>query len=184
MSKKLIVAVVAILVLALVVVSVVLAQETTPSTPTPQTAPQQMPGKLGRFGCFGGDWGSFDATAEALNLTPTALFEQLHSGKTLDEIATAQGVDLQKLQDAAKQARVDAMKTAVNDAVKAGKITQDQADWMLKGLDNGWGFGFGRMGRGPGRGLGHMGGFRGFGLGVTPKGGTQSPTPVPGSQQG
>ena len=32
---------------------------------------------------FGGSTAAFDAQAKALNLTPTQLFEQLHSGKTL-----------------------------------------------------------------------------------------------------
>ncbi len=49
---------------------------------------------------------NFDATAKALNLTPTQLFEAIHSGKTLDEIAKTQGVDLAKVQEAANAARV------------------------------------------------------------------------------
>ncbi len=186
MSRKLIVAVVALLVLVLGVTSVVMAQDTTPSTPTPNTAPQPPFGKFGKFGWFGGrDWGSFDAMAEALKLTPTELFEQLHSGKTLAEIAEAQGVDLQALQDAAQKSRAEAMKKAIEDAVQAGKITREQADWMLKGIENGWAFGPGRMGGCLGRGFGGMRGFRGFGPGLAPSnGGTRAPAVVPGSQRG
>ena len=75
--------------------------------------------------------------AKALNLTPTQLFEALHSGKTLDEIAKTQGVDLAKVQEAANAARIQAMKDKIAQAVKDGKMTQEQADWLLQGLEKG-----------------------------------------------
>ncbi len=190
MSKKWIVAMVVSLALVVVLATVVMAQSTTPTTPTTPTPQQGLLGKLGRGGLLGGrmfgggGWSEYDSLAKALNLTPTQLFEQLHSGKTLDEIATAQGVDLQKLQDAAQAARLDAMKQSIADAVTAGKLTQEQADWMLKGMENGWGFGGGRGG------FGHGGrGGRGFfGPGVnpntTPKGGTFAPAAPQGGQIG
>ena len=83
-------------------------------------------------------WDNFDAMAKALNLTPTQLFEALHSGKTLDEIAKTQGVDLAKVQEAANAARVQAMKDKIAQAVKDGKMTQEQADWLLQGLEKGY----------------------------------------------
>jgi hypothetical protein len=177
MSKKWIAVIAVSLLLVVAVTTTVLAQGTTPATPT-TPVPKTMPFMKG-WGMMGRGWTDFDAMAKALNLTPTQLFEQLHSGKTLEEIATAQGVDLQKVQDAAQAARLEAMKQAIQDAVKAGTITQDQADWMLKGLENGWGFGFGR---GFGRGFGH-----GFGPGFfVPKsnGGTWAPVVPQGAQQG
>jgi hypothetical protein len=115
---------------------------------------------MGRgFGFWGGGWTApFDAMAEALNLTPTQLFEELHSGKSLNEIAEAQGVDLAQLQEAANATRVQAMKDAIAQAVEDGKITQEQADWLLQGLDKGY------MGKGWHFGFGHgMRGMRGFG---------------------
>lgn len=156
-----------------------LAQSDTP-TPTPDTTPKSAPWFGWRGFGFGGRVGSFanfDAIAEALNLTPTQLFEQLHSGKTLDEIAEAQGVDLAKVQEAANAARVQAMKDAIAQAVKDGKITQEQADWLLQGLDKGYlgkgrGFGF-DFGPGMGRG-----GMRGHGMrGFAPA----APTTTPGT---
>ena len=104
---------------------------------------------------FGGSTAAFDAQAKALNLTPTQLFEQLHSGKTLSEIAQAQGVDLTKVQEAVKAVQVQATKDRIAQAVKDGSMTQDQADWLLVGLEKGYtdgGFGGGRMmgGMGPG----------------------------------
>ncbi|MGC8827794.1 MAG: hypothetical protein ACP5TV_12420, partial [Anaerolineae bacterium] len=53
------------------------------------------------------------------------------------------------------------MKDAINQAVKDGKITQDEADWLLQGLEKG--YLPGRWGRG---GFGH--GMRGLGLKNSP----------------
>ena len=129
-----------------------LAQDPTPTPKTPKIG-----GVWGRgFGMCGGSWESYDAIAKALGLTPEQLFSELHAGKTLDEIAEEKGVDLQKVQDAAKAAQVEAMKASIQQAVKDGKLTQEQADWLLKGLE----LGFMPMGRGLGRGFG-----RGFGHG-------------------
>jgi hypothetical protein len=130
------------------------AQEQEP-TPTPTTKCD-----LGGWHLFGwgGSWTLFDTAAEALNLTPEELFSELHSGKTLSEIADAQGVDLQAVQDALNANRADAFKQSIEQAVADGKITQEQADWMLEGLEKGF--------YGGGRGLGLGGGFRGgHGLG-------------------
>jgi pectin methylesterase-like acyl-CoA thioesterase len=150
-------------VLTVVSVGAAFAQTDTPpaqTTPTTPTTPDT--GKLGRgfgFGFKGGDTASFDAVAAALNLTPTQLFEQLHSGKTLTEIAEAQGVDLATVQAAANASRAQAMKDRIAAAVAAGTITQEQADWMLQGIEKGWSFGgkgFGGRGHGHGRGMGGM----------------------------
>ncbi len=136
------------------------AQSETPGA-TPNATPSVSAGKLmGRgFGFWGHSTAQFDAVAKALNLTPTQLFEQLHSGKTLQEIAQAQGVEWQKVIDAMNAGRIQAMKDWIAQAVADGKITQAQADWMLEGIEKGYmpmargGFGkFGGPGRGHGRG--------------------------------
>lgn len=142
-------------------VAVASAQGATP-TPTPQpdvTYPGRGPGWPGLGGLFcdpGDRWTSFDAAAEALGLTPEELFSELHAGKTLEEIAEKQGVDIQKVQDAVKAARTEAMKKAIEQAVEDGRMTREQADWMLEGIEKGYmpmGRGMGPMGRGP-----HFGG--------------------------
>ena len=146
-------------VLTAVSVGAAFAQTTTPPAQATPATPTDGVGKLGRgfgFGFRGGDTASFDAVAAALNLTPTQLFEQLHSGKTLSEIATAQGVDLATVQAAAHASRIQAMKDKIAAAVTAGTITQEQADWMLQGIEKGYTFGgkgFGFGGRGHGRGM-------------------------------
>jgi hypothetical protein len=127
--------------------------------PTP--TPGGRPGLHGGFGWMGpgfglmggGDWSTFDAAAQALGLTPEQLFSELHSGKTLSDLAAEKGVDLQAVQDAMAAARKDAMQQAIEQAVTDGKISREQADWMLQGLENGWlgGHGF------RGHGWGHKG---------------------------
>ncbi len=185
-------------ILGVISVGAVFAQTgTPPAQANPNAQGQPDTGKLGKGFGFGFRWGdtaSFDAVAKALNLTPTQLFEQLHSGKTLSEIATAQGVDLSAVQAAASASRVQAMKDKIAQAVKDGTITQEQGDWLLQGLDKGYlgghGFGFGRGGRDhgaprlggmmPGMGMPGMRGFgrgdmRGFGKGGS--GTQQQPAP-------
>jgi hypothetical protein len=179
-SRKKVLAVVGVValitVVGLVMGGMALAQTETPPAQTTPSNPQQLPWGKG-FGCMGGgSWTNFDAMAQALNLTPTQLFEKLHEGKTLADIATEQGVDLAKVQEAANAERVQAMKDAIDQAVKDGKITQAQADWLRQGLDQGY---FGK-GRGFGFGFGHgggRGGMRGFWGGQAPKQAPSAPTP-------
>jgi hypothetical protein len=101
----------------------------------------------------GGDWTVFDAAAKALGLTPEQLFSELHSGKTLSDVAKDKGVDINTVSQATSDARQAAMKQAIEQAVTDGRMTRDQADWTLKGIQNGWmGGGFGGRGMGPGPG--------------------------------
>lgn len=186
MTRKKLIAVVGVLalvtVVGLVMGGMVFAQTETPPTQTAPENPQQLPWGRG-VGCMGGrSWENFDAMAKALNLTPTQLFEKLHEGKTLADIAKEQGVDLEKVQETANAERVQAMKDAIAQAVKDGKITQAQADWLLKGLDEGYlgkgrSFGFGFGGRG-GRG---MHGMHGFGRGLAPEEAPTTPSTTPSS---
>lgn len=132
-------------------VGTVLAQTTTPPTElapeatTPDSASRVKPedGGLGRsFGFLGRDSANYDLVAEKLGLTPTELFEQLHDGKTLAEIAEAQGVDLQaiqdEIQDELKATRVQAIKDKIAQAVTDGDMTQEEADWWLLGIEKDW----------------------------------------------
>ena len=150
--------------LGITAVGTAFAQSETPSTeatPTTPTRPQRDLGSRG-FGFFGG--GSvtqFDKVAELLNLTPAELFDQLHSGKTLAEIAEAQGIDLDTIQETLEAEKIQAVKDKIAEAVADGTITQDHADWLLEGIEKGYtsgrGFGFGME-----RGHGKMDGMRGM----------------------
>ena len=122
-------------------------------TPTPGDKGGPAP-DLGIMG-GGGDWTAFDVAAKALDLTPTELFTELHSGKTLTDIAKDKEVDIKTVTQAIDDVRQAAMKKAIEQAVTDGRMTRDQADWTLKGIENGWmggpGFGLRGMGAGPGQ---------------------------------
>jgi hypothetical protein len=140
MNKKWLIPISLALVLTLVVGGVALAQDVGPKVDEAvQAVKADVVVEMARlFGGFGGNWEIFDAVAQTLKLTPTQLFEQLHSGKTLKEIAAAQGVDMQAVKDVVKAVCETRAKEAIQKALDNGKITKDQADWMLKGLENGW----------------------------------------------
>ncbi len=152
-------ALVALLLAGLIGVTVVAAQEPTPETPVPFNGRDGGMGGFGRRGdgrgmggfgwAGGGQWTMLDTAAEALGLTPEEFFAELHAGKSLEEIAEEQGVEMEAVQDAMNAARGEAMQQAIEQAVEDGSMTQKQADWMLEGLEQGFfpggrGFGFGR----------------------------------------
>jgi hypothetical protein len=70
------------------------------------------------------------AIASVLKLTEAELKTQVQSGKTLAQIATAQGVDVKVVIDTI----VADVKTHIADEVTSGEITQAQADTKLAGL--------------------------------------------------
>lgn len=126
--------------------------------------PWQPAGPLGGFGQFNeGFWTMYDAVAEALGLTPEDLFTELHDGKTVDEIAEGQGVEMEEVRDALEDARAEAKKQAIEQAVEDGRLTREQADWMIEGLEQG--FMPGGQNCGPGRGFRPGRGGRGSGIG-------------------
>jgi hypothetical protein len=98
--------------------------------------------------------GLFEAVAKALGITPAKLGEQLRAGKTLAQIAKAEGKSLADVKSAVKAAA----EKKLDAAVKAGKITRTQADDMLDHLsehldhlgERGAGRGRGKFGPPPG----------------------------------
>ena len=155
MDKFLKVAGIALLVVVIglaAVVGVSLAQGPS-GTPTPGDkggpGPDLGMGIMGQ----GGDWTVFDAAAKALGLTPEQLFSDLHSGKTLSDVAKAKGVDIKTVTQAMADVRQEAMRQAIEQAVTDERMTREQADWTLQGMEKGWmgGPGFGFRGPGPGQ---------------------------------
>ena len=151
----------------------------TPTAPSAQTAPATPPGGFGLRGLH--SQAALDAAAKALGMTADELSAQLWGGKTLADIATAKGVDIATVKAAVDAALVAETKTAIQQAVTDGSITQAKADWLTQGLDKGyWGPGAegafgGGFGFGMGPGMGH-GGPRGFGgpMGAIPQGSAPS----------
>ncbi len=145
--------------------SVVFAQEATPEGAVVPGCGLRSWGR-GAFGSGGGEWTMFDKVADVLGLTPEDLFSERRAGKTLEELTEEQGVDLEKLQDALDDAREEAFRDRIAQAVRNEEMSEAQADWLLEGLDEGYlpRGGFMRHGRGLDRGFGHgmRGGFGGF----------------------
>jgi hypothetical protein len=172
-NKKLLVVSGAVLA-ALLLVSAVGATAVFAQEPDPEAEPnaplmQRFGGMLGgRRGGFGGGMlgerangpgPRMDTLAEALGLTPEEIFAELREGKTIEEIAEAQGVDLEALQETAAAEREQAMRDSIAKAVAEGTMSEEQAAWTLEGLDKG--FLPGLRGFGGGRWAGMM--RRGFG---------------------
>lgn len=157
MNKKLILllssgALIALLVVGLTGTTVVSAEEDTP--PPPDFPDERAMGTqgFGGHGGFGGrSWETFDTAAEALGLTPVEFFTELHDGKSLPDIAEEQGIEIEAVHETLNAARNEARQQAIEQAVEDGKISQEQADWMLEGLEKGFAPG-GRGGFGRGRG--------------------------------
>ena len=147
MNKFLKVAGVVLLVAVIGTVAVVGVSLAQGPTPTPHGKPGWGFG-MGGMGGQGG-WAVFDAAAKALGLTPEQLFTELHSGKTLADVAKEKNVDLQTVTDAMAAVRQEAMRQAIEQAVTDGRMTREQADWMLQGLEKGWTGGHGFRGHDP-----------------------------------
>jgi hypothetical protein len=71
-----------------------------------------------------------EAAAKALGLSQSELFERFRDGKSLEEVAKAQGKDVAGVKAAIKAA----VKAELAAEVKAGRFTQEQADDMLERL--------------------------------------------------
>lgn len=85
---------------------------------------------------FGGSGGigmyaQWDSLSDLLGLTPQEIQEQRFEGKTLLEIAEAQGVSEQQLIDAIIAERTELLQERVD----AGYITQEQADAIIEEME-------------------------------------------------
>ncbi len=96
---------------------------------------------------FGLGQPELEAAAKALSMTTDELSSALQSGKTLEQLATDKGVDLQTVQDAINAAHREEVRSRIQQGLTDGTISQEKADWLLEGLDKGFldgpGFGFG-----------------------------------------
>ena len=157
--KKLIISVVmvAVVVIALGSAGFVYAQSTTtPEAPVPGTGYGMMGGRGMRGGMMGQGAGyaaqdglmhdeMIAAFAEELGISVDDLNARLAKGETMSQIATAQGLTVEEF----RTLMTDARSQAIDQAVKNGTLTQEQADWMNQ--------------RGAGRMMGGGRGMRGSG---------------------
>ena len=90
-----------------------------------EARPDRGPGfGPGRHGGFGRRGLRLDAAAEALGVTTEELFTQLRDGKSIADVAEAEGVDIETV----KNAMLEAFRTDQQEHVTSGRLTQDQAD--------------------------------------------------------
>jgi uncharacterized membrane protein len=128
---------------------IVYADDATPPTPSAMPADGRGP-RAGR----GMSAAELEAAAPILGMTTDELSTALKDGKTLEELATAAGVDIADVQKALQTVRHEEMRAQITQAVTDGTISPDKADWLLEGLDKGYldgpgfGLGFGRGGPG------------------------------------
>ena len=120
-----------------------------------QDAADVLPHGRGPGGGRGLGEAELAAAAQALNMTTAELTTALQAGQTLEQIATDQGVDLEDVRAAIQAAHATELRERIAQAVEAGTITQENADWLLEGLDKGFigvpgAFGFGGHGFGKG----------------------------------
>jgi hypothetical protein len=117
------------------------AQTQNPPDQFPQGYGLGMMGSYGRgmMGGYGGGMmrnGAYgpmhtymvDAFAEALGIAPEELQAKIEAGETMWQIAQAQGLSDEELSALMLEARSDALQKAV----EAGALTQEQANWMTQ----------------------------------------------------
>jgi hypothetical protein len=166
------------LLVALLVIGVIGATNAYAQSPT--TTPLHDGGPGGGRGRGLGQV-ELEAAAKVLGMTTDELSTALQSGKTLEQLAQDANVDVQDVKDAIQAAHATEMRSRIQQALDDGTITQENADWLLEGLDKGFigvpgAFGFG----GP-----HGPGGPGFGPGnnnQTPPAQQQPAQPQPTQQ--
>ncbi len=108
-------------VLGLFVVGTVFAEDPTPT-------PKSLPPRAGFWGCVGRGMGIVgDAVTKLLGMTREQIRTERAAGKTLSQIAKEKGITDQQVIDA----MLAGQKEALDQAVKDGRLTQAQADWLL-----------------------------------------------------
>ncbi len=147
MRKKLVILVSVVLAALLLVGALALPALAQDPTPQPKT-PSGWHSRGFGFGRGISGQAELEAAAKALGMTAEELSTQLWGGRTLADLADKAGVELQAVRDAVEAARTQALKDAIAQAVKDGNLTQQQANWLLQGMELGfmpgrWGFGHG-----------------------------------------
>jgi len=112
--------------------TIAFAQGPTPTPTSPFGWGMHGPGMMGFWG-VNTEWQTkmHEAVAKALGLTLDQLNAELRAGKTIAQIAQAKNIGLSKLHDDVEAAH----KALLQQAVKDGKLTQQQADWMIQRMD-------------------------------------------------
>jgi hypothetical protein len=98
-----------------------------------------------------------EAAAEVLGMTVDELTTALQNGQTLQNLADEAGVDIEDVHAAIQAVHATELRERIAQAVDDGTITQENADWLLEGLDKGFIGGPGSFGCGGPHGPGFGG---------------------------
>lgn len=79
-----------------------------------------------------------ETLADLLGLTEDDLRDQLRDGKTLEDLATEAGIDLEEFKESLQITWEENFKARVQEAIDNEDIGQDQGDWLLEGLEKGF----------------------------------------------
>jgi hypothetical protein len=160
-----------VVIVAALGVGAAFAQAPTPAEPDTSYGPGMMGGR-GGYGMLGqtqladGGYGPMheymiDAFAEAFGISPDELNSRLVAGESMWQIAEAYGFGSEEF----SAMRLEARDYALQQAVQAGTITQEQAEWMSQRMNRMGGYGSGAC---DGSGLDGIdrpsSGMRGFGM--------------------
>lgn len=154
----------AVLVLALVLMGAVSAYA---QGPNPNPGTERM-GPCQEAGLLDVDQDAMhEAIAEVLRISVADFEAARADGTPLYVIAQEQGVDI----DDVREAMRDVREAAIEEALAAGTITEDQAEWLQSrpgggGYGYGYGFGHGQRMQGQSQGFGQGRQFRGQGFGA------------------
>ena len=115
------------------------------ATPGSGTNNSYGPGMMGGWGMMGGAGNGamrqfmVDALAKELGMTSADVQTALQSGKTPYQLAQEKGLTPAQISDLMQKMHDEALKQAV----AAGALTQEQADWMDQHMEQMWSNGFG-----------------------------------------
>ena len=82
--------------------------------------------------------GGLEAVAEALGMKVEDLQADLKDGTTIAELAEAKGLDLAEVKASSDAVRETAVRASIEESVTDGDLTPEQADWMLRGIGEGY----------------------------------------------
>jgi hypothetical protein len=79
-----------------------------------------------------------DLLANTLGLKEKELRSQIRSGKTVEELAEEAGISPDQFQEKMQEAWEENYTSRLEQALKDDKITQDQYDWLMEGVNQGY----------------------------------------------
>lgn len=79
-----------------------------------------------------------EGLAELLGMTQEELRAELQNGKTIQELADEAGIDLDAFHEEMAQNRQVNLESRIEEALANGNISQEQADWLMEGLEKGF----------------------------------------------